>query len=74
MKREQKCIPNPRLYQSRWLWRVCKKCKMEFKNEPGWRYWCWQKFRMSEAVYYYLCKECASTQAEATEFFEHNSD
>lgn len=49
------------------FWKYCKKCKMEFKNEPGWKYtYTCGPSSISETEY--VCGRCCPTHDEAEEF------
>ena len=64
MKREQKREFNIEPYKSRWFWKKCEECGMEFKVEPGWRFSILTYIGFGEycKTYVYLCRECAPTQ------------
>lgn len=45
------------------LWKKCSKCGYEFKREKGWRAY------LPPGRKEYLCKVCAPTRSDASEYF-----
>jgi hypothetical protein len=66
MKIEPKCNPNPKPIYPLIFKKFCRKCKMYFVREPGWKY----EYINHPGIQMckYICKSCASTQIEAYDF------
>jgi len=67
MKTEPKCNPNPKPIYPIFFKKFCEKCKMDFIDEPGWKYT--EYWYLEYKKHTYLCKDCAPTQKDAYNYF-----